>query len=125
MVRSATIRKFGVAATASVAVHAVALSALAWTVLPMLEQRLLEVSSTPFAGRQIAIAMSFARPDVQVPPPPEAPPVDSPVLVTPVEAQLAEHVYVDKQAAEVDAQAATTTPRLEFAELVIPEQALA
>lgn len=125
MIGSATIRKFGVAAIASVAVHAVALSALAWTVLPMIEQRLLVVESAPFAGKQIAIAMSFARPDVQVPPPPEAPSFESPVLITPAEAQLDRHVYVDKQAAEVDALATTTTPKLEVAELTLPEQPVA
>lgn len=122
MLRRATIRKFGVAAAVSLGLHAAGLSALAWTILPQIEQHLLTVNSRPFAGQQVAIAMSIARPEIKLPPLPEAPPVESPVLITPAEAQIDQQVYVDKQAAEIAALATTAAPHVEVAALSVPKQ---
>ena len=125
MSRQKRPRKFIAAAIASLAMHGIALTGLAVTFLPGLHERVLVVQHTPFAGQQVAIAMSIARPNVQVPPPPDIVPTESPLMVTPHEAQLDHHIYIDKQSAEVVAQATTTVQPKEVAEILLPEQPVA
>lgn len=112
------------AVAASLMLHALTLTAAAWTVHVTLRERILEVRHTPFAGERVAIAMSIATPDVKVPPPPDTPPIDSPVVVTPVEARLEKHVYVDKRSADVAFEATTTLAPVEVAEVAKPKQKL-
>ena len=125
MPRSRKTRKFIAAAVASLAIHGVALTGLAVTFLPGLQKQILVVQHTPFAGQQVALAMSIARPDVHVPPPPDIVPAESPVMVTPHEAQLEHHIYIDKQSAEVAAQATTVVRPVDVAEILLPAQPVA
>lgn len=120
MSRRSILRKFKLAAAASLAVHAAALSALAWAVLPYQPLKTLMVNA-PFAGQQVAISMSLARPEIQVPPLPERTPTESPLLVTPETATHAEQVYVDKTSAETTAST-TAIPLVEVSDLVSPDR---
>lgn len=120
MAGSTMMRRLGGALGASLALHVVAVGALAWVTLPALVKNVLHVQHTPFAGQQVAIALSIARPESQLPPLPERPPVESPVLITPDVAQIEHHVYVDRQSA--DAPASTPLAAVvEVAEVTVPD----
>lgn len=105
---------------ASLGVHAVALTALGFTLLPAARD-MLEIRRTPFAGQQVVVTMSFAQPQVELPPLPELPPVESPVVVTPHEAQIEQRTFIDKTTAELDQEPATSAPSVELAEIALPE----
>ena len=125
MARTALRRTLRVAIIASAVAHAVGLTVLAYVVMPEIKSKFFDVHQRPFAGQQVAIAMSIARPEVTLPPLPEQPPVESPILVTRDEAHVADHAYVDKSASEVAPPATTTTPTVELGELKAIEQPLA
>lgn len=117
MARTALRRKLQVAIIASAVAHAVGLTVLACVVMPEIKSKFFDVQPRPFAGQQVAIAMSIARPEATLPPLPEQPPVESTVLVTRDEAQVADHVYVDKSASEVAPSPTTTTLNVELGEM--------
>src|SRR5690606_13871095 len=71
----------------------------------------------PFAGQQITVTVSFARPEL--PPLPEIAPSESPVEVTPHEARLERHVYVERLAT-VAPPVELPPPTVELAELTVP-----
>lgn len=117
MARRALSRTLRVAIIASAVAHAIGMTVLAYVVMPEIKSQFLDIHQRPFAGQQVAIAMSIARPEVTLPPLPEQPPVESPVLVTRDEAQVAEHTYVDKSASEVMPSPTTMTPTVELGEI--------
>ncbi len=125
MARTALRRTLRVAMIASAVAHAVGLTVLAYVVMPEIKSKFFDVHQRPFAGQQVAIAMSIARPEVTLPPLPEQPPVESPILVTRDEAHVADHAYVDKSASEVMPSPTTTTPTVELGEIKAIEQPLA
>ncbi len=99
------------AALASIVLHALALSALAYVhVFSELSPQLLVVQRDPLAGEQRVIEFRLSQPAPDVPPVPDQPPVDSPVVVTPEGAQVEQHVYIDKSTAEVMEEPTTTPP---------------
>lgn len=117
MARTALRRKLQVAIIASVVAHAVGLTVLAYVVMPEIKSKFFDVQQRPFAGQKVAIAMSIAQPEATLPPLPEQPPIESTVLVTRDEAQVADRVYVDKSASEVMPSPTTTTPTVELGEM--------
>jgi protein TonB len=84
-------------------------------------REVLEIRRSPFAGQQVVVTMSFAQPEIQLPPLPELPPVESPVLVTPHEAQMEQRTFIDKTTAQLDQEPLTTARPVELAEIALPE----
>jgi TonB family protein len=104
----------------SLGVHVVALTALGFTLLPAARQ-VLEVRRSPFAGQQVVVSLSFAQPALELPPLPDLPPVESPMLVTPHEVQFEHRTYIDKTTAELDQEPATTARPREVVEIPLPK----
>jgi protein TonB len=109
------------AVAGSVAIHALAVTGLAWAVITIDAEPPLALTHHPFAGDRVAISLQVARPEITVPPLPDAPSADSPVLITPEEAHVATHVYVEKSPSEVEALIASrSAPLARIAEETAP-----